>query len=85
LGFFDEEKAFLQHLFEIEIFCNVFTVTFHQFKASISFKMSILTPNFLTVWKQMYTRFIQKMCANYIVSSQISSAVMLLTAAKTQK
>jgi len=33
----------------------------------------------------MYTRFIQKMCANYIVSSQISSAVMLLTAAKTQK
>lgn len=29
---------------------------------------------------QIYT----KMCANYIVSSNISSAVMLLTAAKTQ-
>ncbi len=39
------ESSKEQHLFEIEIFCsiiNVFTVTFHQFNASLMTKYTFL-------------------------------------------
>ncbi len=34
-GFFNEQSSKEQHLFEIEIFCNVFNNTFGQFDASL--------------------------------------------------